>query len=73
VILIILFYKLNEVEVHVDNNNFCFYCKPYYLRLNLPGNIIDSTEEEKGVYNYEKSKFNKRRIKLRKKRTILIH
>nr|CAH7752922.1 unnamed protein product [Callosobruchus chinensis] len=33
---------LRELEAEVDDNTFLFFCKPYYLRLHLPGNIVDN-------------------------------
>lgn len=47
--------QINEVDVFIENNDFRFYCKPYYLRLNLPGNIID--DETAGTYDFEAKSF----------------
>lgn len=49
--------KLSEVDVSVDENDFRFYCKPYYLRLNLPGKIVDNTETEHGTYDFDEKIF----------------
>lgn len=34
--------NLRELDIYVDENVFLFSCKPYYLRLILPGNIIEN-------------------------------
>lgn len=33
--------SLSELDVSAEENNFLFVCKPYYLRLQLPGDIVD--------------------------------
>lgn len=45
--------KLSEVEIDYEGNDFMFYCKPYYLRLNLPGEVVCC---EKPVYTYDVDK-----------------
>ncbi|GFY42303.1 protein SHQ1 homolog [Trichonephila inaurata madagascariensis] len=45
--------KLSEVEIDYEDYNFMFYCKPYYLRLNLPGKVVSC---EKPVFKYDVDK-----------------
>ncbi|GFS80659.1 protein SHQ1 homolog [Nephila pilipes] len=45
--------KFSEVEIDYDDYSFMFYCKPYYLRLNLPGKVVCC---EKPVYTYDVDK-----------------
>jgi protein SHQ1 len=47
---------LNELDIFIDENDFRFYCKPYYLRLNLPGSILENNDNVD--YNFEESKSN---------------
>ncbi|KAK2157619.1 hypothetical protein LSH36_188g09071 [Paralvinella palmiformis] len=39
------FAKISETEVFVDGTEFKFYSKPYYLRLNLPGEVVEDGRE----------------------------
>ncbi|XP_072178404.1 protein SHQ1 homolog isoform X1 [Diadema setosum] len=48
--------KVSETEVFVDGTDFKFYSKPYFLRLNLPGRIIEDGRE-KAAYDTEKGSF----------------
>ncbi|CAL1285299.1 unnamed protein product [Larinioides sclopetarius] len=48
--------KFSEYEVHFDDDEFMFYCKPYYLKLNLPGKVI-YTDNPKCDYDFEKRIF----------------
>ncbi len=48
--------KLNDLDIFVDENDFRFYCKPYFLRLNLPGSILENYEDIN--YDFEQSKLN---------------
>ena len=53
---LILGFQLNEVEISVDENDFRFHCKPYYLRLNLPGKILENDENNTaGTYDFDES------------------
>lgn len=52
------FAKLNDLDVFIDETDFRFYCKPYFLRLNLPASILENDEE----INYD---FDERKFKLR--------
>ncbi|CAF0856442.1 unnamed protein product [Brachionus calyciflorus] len=47
--------NLNEVDLFVENNDLRFYCKPYYLRLNLPGNILEN--DDSGTYDFDEKTF----------------
>lgn len=57
--------SLRELEVEVEDDTFLFLCKPYYLRLRLPGSIQEndntrsSFDSEKGEFTfcYEKCNF----------------
>lgn len=51
--------KISEVDIFVEDNDFRFYCKPYYLRLNLPGKIIESElpNESAGIYDFDENLF----------------
>lgn len=42
--------KVSDVEIHIDGLHFCFYMKLYYLRLSLPGDLIEDGRE-KASYN----------------------
>jgi len=42
--------NVKDTEIHILENDFRFYSKPYYLRLNLPGNII---ENDNSIAKYE--------------------
>ncbi|ORX44675.1 SHQ1-domain-containing protein [Piromyces finnis] len=46
--------KAQNVEFFVDGTEFKFYIKPYYLRLNLPGKIVEDGRE-KATYNIKTS------------------
>ncbi|XP_059482522.1 protein SHQ1 homolog [Neocloeon triangulifer] len=41
---------VNESEIHVDRNQVCFFASPYYLRLNLPGQVAED-EKSKGHFD----------------------
>lgn len=53
---------LRELEVEVEKDTFLFLCKPYYLRLNLPGNILENSNTKSSfdsdtgefTFSYEK-------------------
>lgn len=36
------FCSLRDLEVEVDDDKFLFFCKPYYLRLHLPGRVQEN-------------------------------
>lgn len=49
------FAKLNDLDVFIDENDFRFYCKPYFLRLNLPACIL--TNDDEINYDFEERMF----------------
>lgn len=48
--------SLNELDVSADEKNFIFVCKPYYLRLQLPGDIVDN-EKHQSKFNSDAGEF----------------
>lgn len=48
--------NLSELDVNVEENRFIFVCSPYYLRLNLPGNILDN-ENRKSAFDSDTGLF----------------
>jgi len=38
------FSKISVAEINMDRHSLLFYSKPYYLRLNLPGEIIENED-----------------------------
>ncbi|CAG9759268.1 unnamed protein product [Ceutorhynchus assimilis] len=57
--------NLGELEVDCDENKFYFYCKPYYLRLDLPGEIVND-DRMKVVFDTDTGKFTCTFAKLNK-------
>ncbi|XP_071083005.1 protein SHQ1 homolog [Haliotis cracherodii] len=47
------FTKVSETEIFIEDSDFKFYSKPYFLRLNLPGNIREDGRE---TANYDADK-----------------
>ncbi|XP_078728571.1 protein SHQ1 homolog isoform X2 [Lampetra fluviatilis] len=45
--------RVSELDLYIDGHDFKFYAKPYFLRLNLPGRIIEDGRE-KASYDAEK-------------------
>ncbi|XP_067685245.1 protein SHQ1 homolog [Haliotis asinina] len=39
------FTKVSDTEIFIEDSDFKFYSKPYFLRLNLPGNIVEDGRE----------------------------
>lgn len=37
--------KISDAEIYFQDEDFKFYSKPYYLRLNLPGKVIENGNE----------------------------
>ncbi|KAM7295359.1 hypothetical protein ISCGN_024861 [Ixodes scapularis] len=37
--------KISDAEIYFHDEDFKFYSKPYYLRLNLPGKVIENGNE----------------------------
>jgi len=46
------FANVNETEVDVNGTQVTFYSSPYYLRLNLPGEV-EETDSSSGSYDWE--------------------
>ncbi|XP_005092146.1 protein SHQ1 homolog [Aplysia californica] len=42
--------KVKEAECHVNDDEVHFYCQPYYLRLHLPGKVVEN-ERSKSTYD----------------------
>ncbi|XP_065829745.1 protein SHQ1 homolog isoform X2 [Oscarella lobularis] len=51
--LIVPYAKISDVEFHIEETVFLFYMKPYYLRLNFPGEIVEDGRE-KAQYDVDK-------------------
>ena len=49
------------MEAFADKNDFRFYCKPYYLRLNLPGDLNGESESSK--YDVDENTFKFKYLK----------
>lgn len=50
------FANINETEIDVNGNEVIFYSSPYYLRLHLPGEVIE-TDSSSGSYDWESYTF----------------
>ncbi|XP_071804641.1 protein SHQ1 homolog [Asterias amurensis] len=48
--------KVTDVETFVDGNDFKFYAKPYFLRLHLPGRVIEDGRE-RAKYDVDSGSF----------------
>lgn len=46
------FANVNETEIDVNGNEVIFYSSPYYLRLHLPGEVIE-TDSSSGSYDWD--------------------
>ncbi|XP_044157404.1 protein SHQ1 homolog [Bufo gargarizans] len=42
--------RISEVDLYIDGDDFKFYAKPYFLRLTLPGRIVEDGRQ-KATYN----------------------
>ncbi|KOB64483.1 Protein SHQ1-like protein [Operophtera brumata] len=49
--------NVGDTEIDVDGENFLFVSSPYFLRLRLPGRIVDN-ERSKGSYICDSGEFN---------------
>lgn len=49
--------NLGEIDIDIDGNKFIFICRPYYLRLNLPGEIVEN-EELKSSFDSDTGEFS---------------
>ncbi|KAL3851863.1 hypothetical protein ACJMK2_015564 [Sinanodonta woodiana] len=50
------FAKVADTEIFIEENDFKFYSKPYFLRLTLPGNIVEDGRET-AKYDSDKGTF----------------
>lgn len=48
--------SLRDLEVEVDDDMFLFFCKPYYLRLRLPGAIVEN-DNTRSSFNSDTGEF----------------
>ncbi|XP_067855007.1 protein SHQ1 homolog isoform X1 [Heptranchias perlo] len=46
IIIHVPYAKINEVDLYIDGVDFKFYAKPYFLRLTLPGKIVEDGREK---------------------------
>ncbi|XP_015122901.1 protein SHQ1 homolog [Diachasma alloeum] len=57
--------NIRDTEVYVEGNDFRFHSSPYYLRLKLPGKIIEN-DDSKGSYDCDTGTFTLKFSKLNK-------
>jgi protein SHQ1 len=50
------FSKVSDAEIYMDGTDFRFHSNPYYIRLNLPGEIIEN-DEAKANFDAETNEF----------------
>ena len=48
--------KISDFEYFIENNNFRFTLKPYYLNINLPGKLNSDSKDNSFIYDPEKQK-----------------
>ncbi|XP_035675864.1 protein SHQ1 homolog [Branchiostoma floridae] len=48
--------RVSDTEVYIEDTEFKFYSKPYYLRLNLPGKVVEDGRE-KATYDADRGTF----------------
>ncbi|XP_068110092.1 protein SHQ1 homolog isoform X2 [Hyperolius riggenbachi] len=48
--------RVSEFDIYIDGDDFKFYAKPYFLRLTLPGRIVEDGRQ-KGTYNADEGIF----------------
>lgn len=48
--------NVSNAELTVNGDTIIFYCSPYYLRLHLPGQVIEN-EADEGKYNCDNQEF----------------
>ncbi|XP_055017016.1 protein SHQ1 homolog isoform X2 [Boleophthalmus pectinirostris] len=51
--------RTSEFDLYIDGNDFKFFAKPYFLRLTLPGRIVEDGRE-KATFNIDKGLFTLR-------------
>ncbi|XP_074861341.1 protein SHQ1 homolog [Carettochelys insculpta] len=56
IIINIPYARVSEFDVYFEGEDFKFYAKPYFLRLTLPGRVVEDGRE-KASYNVEKGVF----------------
>jgi protein SHQ1 len=44
--------RISNCDFYIENTLFSFYCKPYFLKLHLPKEIVDD-DRAKAIYNLE--------------------
>ncbi|XP_060515818.1 protein SHQ1 homolog [Cylas formicarius] len=49
--------SLKEFDADINENVFLFVCRPYYLRLNLPGNLIADKSDSVCSFDSDSSEF----------------
>ncbi|XP_051483511.1 protein SHQ1 homolog isoform X2 [Apus apus] len=59
VIIKVPYARASEFDVYFEGEDFKFYAKPYFLRLTLPGRIVEDGRE-KASYNTDKGTFTVR-------------
>ncbi|XP_043407422.1 protein SHQ1 homolog isoform X1 [Chelonia mydas] len=59
IIINVPYAKVSEFDVYFEGKDFKFYAKPYFLRLTLPGRIVEDGRE-KASYNVDKGIFTVR-------------
>ena len=52
----IKYVKISDFEYFIENNNFRFTLKPYYLNINLPGNLNSESKQNSFSYDPENQK-----------------
>ncbi|XP_018413470.1 PREDICTED: protein SHQ1 homolog [Nanorana parkeri] len=51
--------RVSELDIYIDGDDFKFYAKPYFLRLTLPGRIVEDGRQ-KATYNADDGVFTVR-------------
>ncbi|KAG8436024.1 hypothetical protein GDO86_007211 [Hymenochirus boettgeri] len=51
------FARASEIDIYIDGDDFKFYAKPYFLRLVLPGRIVEDGRQ-KASYNVDDGTIN---------------
>ena len=44
--------RVSDMDFTIDGTLFSFYCKPYLLKLNFPGNLVDD-DRARATYDIE--------------------
>lgn len=57
--ILVPYTRTAEFDLYIDGNDFKFFAKPYFLRLNLPGRIVEDGRE-KAVFDIDKGLFTLR-------------